>query len=111
MFYLKNGDIIRNQLEEALNSTLEESDINDVLKLAEQFGLSVGMLKSNSNGEIELGLGNDWVHIDDMGEVEAATGKYTKFLDIESSATELERVLVVDINKILEGNLDVLKLG
>jgi hypothetical protein len=109
MIYYKNDKIKSKFL-----SMCDEKDLKNPLKIRDilkNSNISFGRINMNKDGGTEIALNQDYVFIDDMGEIQIGKGKYTKFLDLESGVTELEDVMSKDIRRIIQKNLDILYLG
>lgn len=107
MIYFKNSDI-KNKFFSTFNGEL---NIQNITENAERNNLSFGYLETNNNGEIRIAIGKDYAYIDDMGELQEANGCFKKYLDYNSSVTELENKLCDFIDVITNHALDIVCLG
>ena len=110
MLYFKNNQV-KEKLLAFMDEPIEQSNIYSIMTAAEKAGISFGYLQNNPEGEIQLALNQDYVYINAMGEIETGIGKYAKFLDLNSSVTDLETTMCRDITDILNRDVDVLQLG
>lgn len=85
-------------------------DIREFIMSAEDIGVSAAAISIAENDEFKLCSRNGYVHIDERGEVIAADGEYSKFLDEWYDISELENMLDKDTKEILDGSYEILIL-